>query len=424
MKRVVITGIGAVSPLGGDASLSWKNLINNKSGIKTIEGWNIDSLPVTIAGQVPYGKSEKGFFNPDEWVEEKDRKKIEKFILYAISAASQAICDSGIILTEKIKSNAGISIGSGIGGLNKIYENSINLHRYGFKRINPFFVPGSLINLASGQVAIKFGIMGPNHATATACSAGANAIGDAFNIISSGLSDIMIAGGAESAICPLGIAGFHKLKALSKNSTPELASRPWDKKRDGFIMGEGSGIVILEELDHAIKRNARIYAEMLGYGMSGDAYHITSPPEDGYGAYKAMINAMSHARISAKNVDYINAHGTSTILGDLAEIKAIKNIFNNINDVSVSSTKSSTGHLLGGSGGLEAVFSVLSIHTNFVPPTLNIKDPIDECIDVDMVPNKSRNKKVSVVLSNSFGFGGTNISLIFKKFKCDQHINI
>ena len=339
MRRVVVTGVGLVSPLGGNTTTSWKNLIASKSGINTINNLNLGQLPVTIAGQVPYGDSTKGFFNPTDWMTTKEQRKTERFILYAIAASSQALLDSGWFpKTEKDKERTGVSIGSGIGGLQQIYDNSINFYNNGFKRISPFFISGSLINLASGQVAIKHKIKGPNHATATACAAGAHAIGDAFRMINYGDADIMISGGTEAAICSLCIAGFYALRALSKrNNAPQEASRPWDQERDGFVIGEGSGILILEELEHAKKRDAKIYAELIGYGLSSDAYHITAPTNNGNGAYRAMKNALYNAKISPENIDYINAHGTSTPLGDISEARAIKKLLGtHINNVSIS----------------------------------------------------------------------------------------
>ena len=420
MRRVVVTGIGLVSPLGGDAKTSWKNLIAGQSGIRTIEGWDLEGLPVTIAGQVPQGDSSQGLFNPDDWMPAKERRKTERFILYALAAVSQALKDAGWSPeTDQDKERTGVSIGSGIGGLHRIYENSVALHERGARKVNPFFIPASLVNLASGHVAIHHGIKGPNHATVTACSAGAHAIGDASRMIRFGDADVMIAGGAEAAVCPLGVAGFHAVRALStRNDAPAEASRPWDQERDGFVMGEGAGILVLEELEHAKKRGATIYAELVGYGLSGDAHHVTAPAEDGDGAFRAMQSALRHAQISSEGIDYINAHGTSTPLGDVVEARAVQRLLGaNANTVAMSSTKSAIGHLLGGSGGAEAVFTILALRDQIAPPTLNLHTPAPECANMDLVPLKAKEKSIRVALSNSFGFGGTNASLAFKVFE-------
>lgn len=420
MRRVVITGIGLVSPLGGNAATSWEKLIAGKSGIRTIEGLDLDALPVTIAGQVPQGDPAEGFFNPDDWMSAKERRKTERFIVYAVAAASQALRDAGWTLdTDEDKERTGVSIGSGIGGLHRIYESSVALYEGGARKVSPFFIPGSLVNLAAGQVAICHGIKGPNHATVTACSAGAHAIGDASRLIRYGDADIMVAGGAEAAVCPLGIAGFNSLRALStRNDAPSEASRPWDQERDGFVMGEGSGILVLEELEHAKKRGANIYAELVGYGLSGDAHHVTAPAEDGNGAYRAMESALRHAKISPENLDYVNAHGTSTPLGDVVEARAVQRLLGgHANKISMSSTKSAVGHLLGGSGGAEAIFTVLAMRDQVAPPTLNLHNPALECAGMDLVPNKAKERPIKIALSNSFGFGGTNASLVFKAFE-------
>ncbi|MCP4923921.1 MAG: beta-ketoacyl-ACP synthase II [bacterium] len=417
MRRVVVTGVGLVSPLGGNAATSWKNLIAGKSGIRTIENWDLDSLPVTIAGQVPYGDSAEGLFNPDDWMLAKERRKTERFILYAVAASAQALQDAEWSLeTDQDKERTGVSIGSGIGGLHRIYENSVALHEGGSRKVNPFFIPGSLVNLAAGQTAIHLGIKGPNHATVTACSAGAHAIGDASRMIRYGDADVMVAGGAEAAVCPLGIAGFNALRALStRNDAPQEASRPWDQERDGFVMGEGAGILVLEEREHAKKRGAKIYAELVGYGLSGDANHVTAPAEDGNGAYRAMESALRHAKISPENVDYVNAHGTSTPLGDVVEARAVQKLLGaHANKVSMSSTKSAIGHLLGGSGGAEAVFTILAMRDQVAPPTLNLHNPATECAGMDLVPMQAKERPIRIALSNSFGFGGTNASLVFK----------
>jgi 3-oxoacyl-[acyl-carrier-protein] synthase II len=419
MRRIVVTGVGLISPLGGSSYHSWKNLIEGKSGIRGIKGLNLKDLPVKIAGQVPYGDSVKGFFNPNEWVSIKEQRRTERFIVYAIAASSQALKDAcWSIKTDNDKERTGVSIGSGIGGLQRIYESSILFNKGGSKKVSPFFIPSSLVNLAAGQVAIRHGIKGPNHATVTACSAGAHAIGDASRLISFGDADVMVAGGSEAAVCSLGIAGFNSLRALStRNDSPSEASRPWDRERDGFVMGEGAGIIILEEMEHAKKRGIRIYAELVGYGLSCDAYHITAPAEDGNGAYRAMNNALHHAQVLPENIDYINAHGTSTPLGDVVEARAVQKLLGvYTKQVAISSTKSATGHLLGGSGGVEAIFTLLAIRDQLAPPTLNLHNVSVECKDMDFVPHITKERSIKIAISNSFGFGGTNTSLVFKSF--------
>lgn len=413
MRRVVVTGIGLITPLGATTDSTWNNLIDGKSGIKqiTAEMFDTSDLPTKIAGIVPD-------FDLEKYIPSKDQRKMDKFIHYAIVAADQAVEDSGWKVTDQESAfRTGVMIGSGIGGLSVIEENANILKEKGPRRISPFFIPASLINLASGQVSIKHGFKGPNHSVVTACSTGAHALGDAARIISSGDADVMIAGGAEGAVCRLGIAGFNACRALSTayNDNPEKASRPWDKDRDGFVMGEGAGVVVLEEYEHAKKRGAKIYAELVGYGLSGDAYHITAPAEDGDGGYRAMKMALAKAGVKPEQVDYINAHGTSTPLGDMIELTAVKNLFgDHTKNLSMSSTKSAIGHLLGAAGSVEAIFAVLAIQNSILPPTLNLENPSEGC-DIDLVPLKAKKKDINYALSNSFGFGGTNASLLFKK---------
>jgi 3-oxoacyl-[acyl-carrier-protein] synthase II len=414
MRRVVVTGIGLVTPLGATTASSWENLIEGKSGIKQIPADMFDTsdLSTKIAGIVPA-------FDLDQYIPAKDQRKMDRFIHYAIVAADQAVADSGWTPTDPEELNkTGVMIGSGIGGLSTIEENSLILQEKGPRRISPFFIPASLINLGSGHVSIKYGFKGPNHSVVTACSTGAHAIGDAARIIACGDADVMVAGGAEGAVCRLGIAGFNACRALSTafNDAPEKASRPWDKDRDGFVMGEGAGVVVLEEYEHAKKRGAKIYAELVGYGLSGDAYHITAPAEDGDGGYRAMKMALDKAEVKPEQVDYVNAHGTSTPLGDVIELTAIKRLFGaHANEnLSMSSTKSAIGHLLGAAGSVEAIFTVLAMQNSMLPPTLNLDNPSEGC-DIDLVPHKAKSKTVNYALSNSFGFGGTNASLLFKK---------
>ena len=417
MRRVVITGMGLVSPLGSGVNNNWDKLISSVSGIGKITSFETDDLPTKIAGLVPRGQ-DAGQFNPDMILEPKDQKKIDDFILYGIAAADEAVRNSGWMPTdEESLERTGVLIGSGIGGLNRIYETSIILHEQGPRRVSPFFIPASLINLISGQVSIRFGFKGPNHSVVTACSTGAHAIGDAARLIQLDDADVMIAGGSESAVTRLGVAGFCAARALSTsfNDSPQEASRPWDDSRDGFVMGEGSGVVVLEEYEHAKKRGAFIYAEVIGYGLSGDAYHITAPSETGDGAYRAMHNAIKRADVSLDNIGYINAHGTSTPLGDAVEVKAMKRLFGDSpKHLSVSSTKSSIGHLLGAAGSVEAIFTALALSKGILPPTLNLKNPSQGC-DLDFVPLIAKEKNITIAASNSFGFGGTNASLVFKK---------
>jgi 3-oxoacyl-[acyl-carrier-protein] synthase II len=391
-------------------------LIAGKSGIGSIQSFDVSDLPAKIAGQVPRGETASGNFNADDWVPPKDQRKMDDFIVFALGAAEQAIADSGWMPEdEESRERTGVMIGSGIGGLPGITEAALTLHEKGARRVSPFFIPSCLINLASGHVSIRHGFKGPNHSVVTACSTGAHAIGDAARLIQWEDADVMVAGGAEAAICRLGIAGFAAARALSTafNNEPTRGSRPWDQARDGFVMGEGSGVVVLEELEHAKKRGAKIYAEIIGYGMSGDAYHITAPAEDGNGGFRAMRNAIKRSGLSLDQIDYVNAHGTSTPLGDEIELGAVKRLFgDHAYKLSMSSTKSAIGHLLGAAGSVEAIFSMLAMRDSIVPPTLNLENPSPAC-DIDLVPLKAKERKVRYALSNSFGFGGTNASLIF-----------
>jgi len=416
MRRVVVTGLGLVTPLGVGVDHVWKRLIAGDSGIGAIQSFDVSDLPARIAGQVPLGGTAEHKFNADDWVPPKDQRKMDDFIVFALGAAVQAVTDSGWMpQDEASRERTGVMIGSGIGGLPGITDAALTLHEKGARRISPFFIPSCLINLASGHVSIRYGFKGPNHAVVTACSSGAHAIGDAARIIQWEDADVMVAGGAEGAICRLGLAGFAAARALSTgfNDEPQRASRPWDEARDGFVMGEGSGVVVLEELEHARKRGAKIYAEILGYGMSGDAYHITAPAEDGNGGFRAMQAALKRAGLAPDAIDYINAHGTSTPLGDEIELGAVKRLFgDHAYKLSMSSTKSAIGHLLGAAGSVEAIFSILAMRDSIVPPTLNLEKPSANC-DIDLVPLKAKEKRLRHVLSNSFGFGGTNASLIF-----------
>ena len=418
MHRVVVTGIGMVTPLAYKTNDSWNRLINGQSGINKITSFNTEDLNVKIAGQIPTSDQEYGF-NPDDHLDKKDQRKVDDFIIYAMAAADQAIQDSGWKARNEEECNrAGVLVGSGIGGLQSIAKANETLNEKGPKRMSPFFIPSCLINLASGQISIKHGFKGPNHSVVTACSTGAHAIGDAVRIIKSGEADIMLAGGAEAAVSRLGIAGFAAARALSTNfnETPEKASRPWDTARDGFVMGEGAGVVFLETLEKAKKRGAKIYAEIKGYGLSGDAYHITAPAPDGDGGFRAMKNAILNGKVNIDNIHYINAHGTSTPLGDEIELGAVAKLFkSNLNSISMSSTKSSIGHLLGAAGAVEAIFSILAVYNNVLPPTLNLTNPCVDPLPVDLVPLEAKEKKVNLALSNSFGFGGTDASLIVGK---------
>ena len=419
MKRVVVTGVGVVSPLGNGVKTTWDRLIESKSGIGIIEDFDVSDIAAKIAGQVPLG-SGVGEFSFDDYVTPKERRRVDDFIVYGIAAAEEAIKDSGWELkTDEDAFNTGVLIGSGIGGLKTINDGAITVDCEsggGPRRLSPFFIPASLINLISGHVSINHGYKGPNHSVVTACSTGAHAIGDAARLIMWGDADVMVAGGAEAAVSRLGLAGFSSAKALntSFNDRPTEASRPWDRDRARFVMGEGAGVVVLEEYEHAKKRGAKIYAEIAGYGMSGDAHHITAPSPDGDGAYRCMRAAMKRAGMNPEDIDYVNAHGTST-MADVIELGAVKRAFGNaVNDISMSSTKSAIGHLLGAAGAVEAIFSILAVKNGIVPPTLNLENP-DEGCDIDLVAKVAKERPVRAALSNSFGFGGTNASLIFKK---------
>lgn len=410
-RRVVVTGLGLVTPLGIGVEASWKSALEGRSGICPITQFDASQMPVRIAGEV------KGF-DPAPYIEAKEIKKMDRFIHFAMAAATMAVEDSGLKITDENAERVGVIIGAGMGGLPAIeHYHKIYLEK-GYRRISPFFIPMLIINLASGNVSIKFGAKGPNSAAVTACATGSHSIGDSFKIIQRGDADVMIAGGTESVITPLGVGGFAVMKALStRNDEPEKASRPFDAKRDGFVMGEGSGVIILESLESALKRGAKIYAEIIGYGMSSDAYHITTPAPDGEGAARCMKAALKDAGIEPERVNYINAHGTSTKYGDELETAAIKTVFGgHAYKLCVSSTKSMTGHLLGAAGGVEAIFSVLSIYNNIVPPTINLEDPDPEC-DLDYAPNRAKQMDVECAMSNSFGFGGTNACLLFKKYR-------
>jgi 3-oxoacyl-[acyl-carrier-protein] synthase II len=408
--------MGAVTPLGCGVDVNWRRLTAGESGIRAIQHFDVSDLPAKIAGQVPSGETADGNFNADDWVAPKDQRKIDRFITLGLAAAEQAISEAGWKPEdEESRERTGVMIGSGIGGLETIAEGAVLVHTRGPRRLSPFFIPAALINLVSGQVSIKYGFKGPNHSVVTACSTGAHAIGDAARLIMLDDADVMIAGGAEAAVCRVGIAGFAAARALSTgfNDTPERASRPWDKDRDGFVMGEGSGIVVLEEYEHARARGAKIYAEVTGYGMSGDAHHITAPAEDGNGGFRSMRNALKRAKLNPGDIDYVNAHGTSTPLGDEIELGAVKRLLGDAaTTVSMSSTKSAVGHLLGAAGAVEAIYSIKAIETGVVPPTLNLDNPSEGC-DLDLVPFEAKERPVRHALSNSFGFGGTNASLVF-----------
>jgi 3-oxoacyl-[acyl-carrier-protein] synthase II len=415
MRRVVVTGLGLVTPLGNGVDITWKNLLKSESGIRRIDTFDTEAYPSKIAGLVPQGTG-AGQFHFEDYVPLKERRRMDDFIIYGIAAAEEALKDSGWLPeTEEQKEMTGVMIGSGVGGLPRIYDASVILREEGPRKISPFFIPSCLINLVSGQVSIRHGFKGPNHSVVTACSTGAHAIGDAARLIQWGDADVMVAGGTEASVCEIGVAGFAALRALSTNfnDDPTKASRPWDQARDGFVIGEGAGIVILEEYEHAKKRGAKIYAEILGYGMSGDAHHITAPAEDGNGGFRAMRNALRRAGLTPDDIGYINAHGTSTPLGDLIELNAVKRLFGeSIAHVSMSSTKSSIGHLLGAAGGVEAIFSILAMRDGILPPTLNLDNPSEGCEGVDLIPHKAKEKKIRYAMSNSFGFGGTNASLV------------
>ena len=417
MRRVVVTGLGLVTSLGCGVEVNWKNLLVGKSGIGAIQSFDISDLPAKIAGQVPVGETAEGLFNADDWMTPKDQRRMDDFIVYGLTAAIQAVADSGWTAeTEEDQVRTGVMIGSGIGGLNEIAKNAVLVESGNIRRVSPFFIPASLINLVSGHVSIKFGFKGPNHSVVTACSTGAHAIGDAARLIMLDDANVMIAGGTEAAVCRLGMAGFCAARALSTsfNDTPQMASRPWDKDRDGFVMGDGAGALVLEELKHAKARGANIMAEVVGFGLSGDAHHITAPAVDGSGAQRCMEAALKRAGANPEDINYINAHGTSTPLGDEIELAAVERVFgDHSNGLSMSSTKSAIGHLLGAAGAVESIFSILAMRDGVVPPTLNLDNPSVDS-DIDLVPHQAKEHPVKTVLSNSFGFGGTNASLVFK----------
>jgi 3-oxoacyl-[acyl-carrier-protein] synthase II len=418
LRRVVVTGMGIVSPLGCGIEAAWSNILAGKSGAKRIDDFEIDDIACQIACRIPLGAYSEGKYNPDDWMDLKEQRKVDPFIIFAMAAAHQAIEDAGVEPKNAEEAErTGVLIGSGIGGIGGIYEASITLYERGPRRISPFFIPGRLINLASGYVSIRWGLKGPNHSVVTACSTGAHAIGDASRLIALGDADVMVAGGAESAVNRLAMAGFAACRALSTgfNDQPEKASRPYDKDRDGFVMGEGAGVVVLEDYERAKARGAKIYGEVIGYGLSGDAYHITAPSPDGDGGFRCMQAAVKRAGISPSDIDYINAHGTSTPLGDEIELGSVTRMLGNAaSKAAMSSTKSATGHLLGAAGAIEAIFSLLAIRDGKAPPTINLDNPSVET-PIDLVPHKPLDKEINVALSNSFGFGGTNASLIFRR---------
>ena len=415
MRRVVVTGLGMVTPLGVGVDHNWSQILAGKSGIGRITNFEIDDIACQIAGQVP-GADEPGGLDLDDFIDPREQRRMDRFIQLGVVAAQLAVEDSGWMPEDaEAQNRTGVMIGSGIGGLETIVQTDQLMNERGTRRISPFFIPSALINLVSGHVSIKYGFRGPNHAVVTACSTGAHAIGDAARMVALDDADVMIAGGAEAAVCRIGMAGFAAARALSTgyNDAPQQGSRPWDKGRDGFVMGEGAGIVVLEELEHARARGATIYAEIKGYGMSGDAYHITAPAEDGDGGFRAMQAALKRAGLAAEEIDYVNAHGTSTPLGDLIEAGAVRRLLGDaVGSVSMSSTKSATGHLLGAAGAIEAIYSIKTVQTGDLPPTLNLNDPEDAVADFDLVPLKTRKREVRNAMSNSFGFGGTNASLI------------
>ena len=418
MRRVVVTGLGLLTPLGLGIDINWKRLISGSVGINQIKNFDVSDLPCKIAGQIPTKEDDpEGGLDVDDWIEPRDYKRLDRFIAYGLISASLAIEDSGWKPQKDFEKNrTGVILGSGIGGLETISETTEILNSKGPRKVSPFFIPSALINLLSGQVSIKYGFKGPNHSVVTACSTGAHAIGDASRIISYGDADVMIAGGAEAACCRIGMAGFAAARALSTNfnNNPKYSSRPWDQDRDGFVMGEGAGVVVLEEKEHAIARGAKIYAEIKGYGLSGDAHHITAPAENGDGGLRAMVSAVKDAGINSSDIDYINAHGTSTPLGDIIELKAIGTLLKQkLQRTSISSTKSATGHLLGASGALEAVLSIMALEKSEIPPTINYENADPDC-DLNYTPNTKINKQINYAMSNSFGFGGHNASLVFK----------
>ena len=417
MRRVVVTGLGMLTPLGCGVEPTWKRILASESGARLIEEFDVSDLPVKIAARIPRGDGTNGTYNPDQWMEPKEQRKVDEFIVYGMCAATQALADSGWKPTSyEDQTRTGVMIGSGIGGIAGIAETALTLAEKGPRRVSPFFIPGRLINLASGYVSIEHGLKGPNHAVVTACSTGAHAIGDAARLIALDDADVMVAGGTESPINRISMAGFAACRALSTayNDTPERASRPYDKARDGFVMGEGAGVVVLEELEHAKARGAKIYAEVIGYGLTGDAHHITAPSEDGDGAFRCMNMALKRAGVTPSEVDYINAHGTST-MADTIELGAVERVVGNAAArISMSSTKSSIGHLLGAAGAVEAIFCILAMRDGIAPPTLNLDNPSVETA-IDLVPKQARKREINVTLSNSFGFGGTNASLVFRR---------
>lgn len=419
MRRIVITGVGMVSPLGCGVETTWSRLIAGGNAAERIENFQVDDLTCQIACQIPRGDGSNGTFNPDDWMQPKEQRKVDDFIIFGMAAATQALNDANWHPESyEDQARSGVLIGSGIGGLQGIEKTSLLLAEKGPRRVSPFFIPGRLINLAAGYVSIQHGLKGPNHSVVTACSTGSHAVGDAARMIALGDADVMVAGGTESPVCRLSVAGFAACRALSThfNDKPKQGSRPYDRDRDGFVMGEGAGVVVLEELEHAKARGAQIYAEVIGYGLSGDAFHITAPAEDGDGAFRCMEAAIKRAEIEPSEIDYINAHGTSTPMGDELELGAVERLFGNAaGKLSMSSTKSAIGHLLGAAGAVEAIFSVLSIKHNLAPPTLNLDNPSVETA-IDLVPHEARELKINTVLSNSFGFGGTNASLVFRQF--------
>jgi len=418
MRRVVVTGMGIACPLGLGVENVWSRLIAGESGITAIQTFDVSELSAKIAGTIPMGARADGRLDLNEWIPIKDQKKMDRFIHFGLVAATQAVEDSGWVAeTEEDRCATGVMIGSGIGGLETIYEASVQVFQGKSRRLSPFFIPSALINLASGHLSIKYGFKGPNHSAVTACATGVHAIGDAARLIMLGDADVMVAGGAEAAVNPLGIAGFCAARALSTgfNETPSRGSRPWDKDRDGFVMGEGAGVVVLEEYEHAKKRGAKIYAEVGGYGMSGDAHHITAPAEGHDGAFRAMKAALKNGGVMPEQIQYVNAHGTSTPLGDDLELEAVERFFgDSAKGLAMSSTKSATGHLLGAAGAIEAIFSILAIRDNVAPPTLNLDGPSRESV-IDRVAKQAQQRRIDVALSNSFGFGGTNASIIFKR---------
>ena len=416
MKRVVITGMGIVAPNGTGVEYAWKNVVGGVSGIRKIDNFDASDLACQIAG-LPIHGTEPGQYNPDAVVDVREQRKMDKSMIYGMVAADEAVRDAGLIDYDGDKTRIGVSIGSGIGGMQTIYETCVELHENGPRHVSPFFIPKAIINMTAGLVSIKYGYQGPNLSVVTACATAAHSIGEAVRLIQHGDADIMIAGGAEGAVCKIGVAGFTAMRALStRNDDPTAASRPWDKERDGFVMSEGAGVLVLEEYEHAVARGARIYAEVAGYGLSGDAHHITAPAPGGEGGKRAMIAALNDAGLKPSDVDYINAHGTSTGLGDVGELTAVKELFAGTN-ACMSSTKSTTGHLLGAAGAVEAIFCTLAIRDGVVPPTINLNDPIDEVGDFNLVPNVAQKRDVNVAVSNSFGFGGTNASLVIKRVK-------